>query len=58
MMMNSTANHKDTQVIMNQGLTVGDDNKTGGLGLRGEGDSALMKVTDNNAWVDKITQFY
>ena len=56
MMTNLTANRKDTRVILNRGLTVGDD-KTGGLGLRGKGDSTLLESTDNNASVDKITQF-
>ena len=31
---------------MNRGLTIGED-RTGGLGVRGKGDSALLESTDN-----------
>ena len=41
MLTNLAANHEDTRLILNRGLTVSDDAK-GGLGLRGKGDSALI----------------
>ena len=53
MLTNLTANHEDTRLIVNRGLTVGDD-KTGGLALRGKGDSALLESVDNKEMVRKL----
>eukprot|EP00957_Ditylum_brightwellii_P053978 4088389-Ditylum_brightwellii.AAC.1 len=41
MLTNLTANHEDTQLILIKGLAI--DNKTGEMGLRGKGDSALLE---------------
>ena len=50
---NLTANHEDTRLIVNRGLTVGED-KTGGLALRGKGDSALLESIDNKEMVRNL----
>eukprot|EP00957_Ditylum_brightwellii_P074924 5694103-Ditylum_brightwellii.AAC.1 len=42
---NLTASHEDTQLILNRGLAI--DNKTGEMGLRGKGDSALLESVIN-----------
>ena len=53
MLTNLSANHEDTRLILNRGLTVGED-KTGGLGLRGKGDSALLESVDNKEMVRNL----
>ena len=53
MLTNLTANHEDTRLIVNRGLTVGED-KTGGLALRGKGDSALLESVDNKEMVRNL----
>ena len=53
MLTNLTANHEDTRLIVNRGLTVGED-KTGGLALRGKGDSALLESIDNKEMVRNL----
>ena len=53
MLTNASANHEDTRLILNRGLTVGDD-KTGGLGLRGKGDSSLLESVDNKQMVRNL----
>ena len=53
MLTNLTANHEDTRLIINRGLTVGED-KTGGLALRGKGDSALLESVDNKEMVRNL----
>ena len=50
---NASASHEDTRMILNRGLTVGED-KTGGLGLRGKGDSALLESIDNKQMVRNL----
>ena len=40
-------------MILNRGLTVGDD-KTGGLGVRGKGDSSLLESVDNKQMVRNL----
>ena len=47
MMVNLSATHGDTRVILNRGLTVGED-KVGGLGMRGTKDSALEGTIDSS----------
>ena len=46
MLNNIAANREDTRVILNRGLTV-DENSKSGLGLRGKGDSSLIGLVDN-----------
>ena len=46
MMTNATASHEDCRLILNRGLIVGKD-RTGGLVLRGKGDSTLSESVDN-----------
>ena len=53
MLTNASANHEDTRLILNRGLTVGVD-KTGGLGLRGKGDSSLLESVDNKQMVRNL----
>ena len=53
MLTNLSANHEDTQLILNRGLTVA-DNKNGGLALRGKGDSALVESIDNKQMVRNL----
>ena len=50
---NLSANHEDTRLVLRRGLTVGDD-KTGGLGLRGKGDSTLLESFDSKAMVRNL----
>ena len=50
---NLAANHEDTRLILNRGLTVADDVK-GGLGLRGKGDSSLLESIDNKQMVKNL----
>ena len=50
MIMNLTSNHKYSRVILDRGLTVGNDN-TGRLGLRGKRYSTLLESADNNTMV-------
>ena len=50
---NLTANHEDTRLILNRGLTVSDDNN-GGLALRGKHDSALLESVDNKQMVRNL----
>ena len=45
-MTNLTANHEDTRLILNRGLAVGED-RSGGLYLRGKGDSSLSETIDS-----------
>lgn len=53
-MVNLSANHFDTRVSLNRGLTCGDD-KTGGLGLRGKGDkSGLLQGFDSSTVVRNL----
>ena len=52
-MSNMAASHEDTRLILNRGLTVGDD-KTGGLGLRGKGDTNLFHSIDNKQMVRNL----
>ena len=53
MMVNLSANHNDTRITMNRGLTTADD-KYGGLGLRGKGDSALLDSIDSKQMVKNL----
>jgi predicted GIY-YIG superfamily endonuclease len=53
MLTNASANHEDTRLILNRGLTIGND-KTGGLGLRGKGDSSLLESVDNKQMVRNL----
>jgi hypothetical protein len=50
MLTNISENHEETCLILNRGLTIGED-KTGGLGLRGKGDSSLLESFDNKQMV-------
>ena len=45
MMNNATASHEDCRLMLNRGLIVGKD-RTGGLALRGKGDSTLSESFD------------
>lgn len=53
MLTNLSANHQDTRLVLRRGLTVGDD-KTGGLGLRGQGDSSMLESFDSKAMVRNL----
>ena len=53
MLTNLTANHTDTRIILNRGLTIGSD-KTGGLAVRGKGDSSLLQSVDNKEMVRNL----
>ena len=53
MLTNLTANHTDTHIILNIGLTIGND-KTGGLAVRGKGDSSLLQSVDNKEMVRNL----
>ena len=53
MLTNITANHEDSRIILNRGLTV-DENSKSGLGLRGKGDSALIGSVDNRQMVRNL----
>ena len=46
MQTNISTNHGDIPLVFYRGLTV-DDEKFGGLGVRGKGDSDLIKSVDN-----------
>lgn len=46
MQANLAANHQDTRLILNRGLAV-ENAKTGGLGLRGKGDSPLLETVES-----------
>jgi predicted GIY-YIG superfamily endonuclease len=50
---NLSANHEDTRLVIQRGLTVGDDKK-GGLGLRGKGDCGLLESFDSKAMVRNL----
>ena len=51
--VNLAANREDTRCIISHGLSVADE-KVGGLGLRGEGDSSLLNSVDNKAMVRNL----
>ena len=53
MLTNVSANHEDTRMILNRGLTIGEDKK-GGLGLRCKGDSSLLESVDNKEMVRNL----
>ena len=53
MLTNLSANYQDTRLVLRRGLTVGDD-KTGGLGLRGQGDSSMLESFDSKAMVRNL----
>lgn len=53
MLTNLSANHEDTRLILNRGLTVADDD-TGGLKLRGKEDSCLTNSVDNKQMVRNL----
>ena len=53
MITNLSENHEDTQLILNRGLTISDD-KHGGLGFRGKGDSSLSGYVDNKKVVRSL----
>ena len=53
MMTNATASHEDCRLILNRGLIVGKD-RTGGLALRGKGDSTLSESVDNRQMVKNL----
>ena len=53
MLTNLSANHQDTRLILNRGLTVGED-KTGGLGVRGKEDTNLYQSIDNKQMVRNL----
>ena len=53
MLNNIAANREDTRVILNRGLTV-DENSKSGLGLRGKGDSSLIGSVDNKQIVRNL----
>ena len=52
-MTNLSANHEDTQIILRRGLTVEGD-RTGGLGIRGRGDSAMLELFDSKTMVQNL----
>ena len=52
-MTNVAANHEDTRLILNRGLTVGDD-KYGGLCVRGKSDNSLMSSIDSKQMVRNL----
>ena len=49
---NLAANHQDTRIIIRRGLTA--DDKTGGLGVRGSGDSSMLESFDSKAMVRNL----
>ena len=53
MLNNIAANREDTRVILNRGLTV-DENSKSGLGLRGKVDSSLIGSVDNKQMVRNL----
>ena len=52
---NLSANHKDTQLVLNRGLSI--DNKTGNIRLRGKSDNALLESVDSKE-IFQILFFY
>lgn len=53
MLVNLAANHEDTRLVLQRGLTVGED-RTGGLGLRGKSDSCMSESLDSMGMVRKL----
>ena len=53
MLTNISANHEDTRLILNRGLTVGDD-RSGGLCVRGQKDHSLLASVDNKQMVRNL----
>jgi hypothetical protein len=49
---NLAANHQDTRIVIRRGLTV--DEKSGGLGLRGTGDTSMLESFDSKAMVRNL----
>ena len=50
---NLSINHQDTRIVLNRGLTAAGD-ESGGLGLRGKGDSALLESIDSKQMVKNL----
>lgn len=50
---NLAANHCDTRIMLNRGLTAAKD-ESGGLGLRGKGDSGLLESIDSKQMVKNL----
>ena len=53
MLTNLSANHQDSRLVLRRGLTVGED-KSGGLGLCGQGDSSMLESFDSKAMVRNL----
>lgn len=52
-MTNTTVSHEDCRLMLNRGLIVGKD-RTGGLALRGKGDSTLSESVHNRQMVRNL----
>lgn len=51
---NKTACHEDTRLILNRGLTVQEDEKGTGIGVRGKSDSPLLQSVDSKRMVRNL----
>lgn len=51
--VNIMANHCDTRIILNRGLTV-DDNSMSGLTIRGKDDNKLLESFESKQWVRNL----
>ena len=54
-MTNLSVNHQDSRIVLNRGLTVGEDNKNNGLALRGSNDSSLLGSIDSKQMVKNLS---
>jgi hypothetical protein len=52
---NLCATHNDTRMIVNRGLTIGNDDSAGGLGVRCKNDSAFSESADNKETVRNLS---